>query len=147
MIPGVTRVSLSGATLFFPTPVRVARISLAWWDPAEPEGLRDPVLVGLGPGKVRTLVLVWATDDRGCVNAPAIRAGGVQILPWDLTEGALTALKTRHASWSLDRHDLLVSGEPSRPTLFPCRETLRVADLSLDLERKIEVAARSICGA
>lgn len=124
------------APAFRPEPGRIQRISLAWWDPTEPEGRRDPVLVVSRTAAARTLVVVWPTDGRGYVDAGRIRRGEVEVLPWDLDEQDLAGLRARALHWPLDRHDLLV--QPGR--LPPCPETLRAVNLGIGLERRIEAA-------
>lgn len=131
------RVRLTPPALAFrPEPERIHRISLAWWDPTEPEGQRDPVLVVSRTAAARTLVVVWPTDGRGYLDAARLRRGEAEVLPWDLDEQDLARLRARAQHWPLDRHDLLV--QPDR--LSPCFETLRTVDLGFGLERRIEAA-------
>lgn len=140
MIPTVGRVRLVEVGTFAPSPDRWARVSLVWWDPDEPEGRRDPVLVAQPGGAVRTFVAVWPTDGRGLLDGARLGRGEVDVLPWDLGPEALEELRRRHARWPLDLHDLRVSGTPSRPRLGPCPETLRTAPIGAGLDRHLERA-------
>lgn len=127
---------------FHVLPGQTARISLAWWDPAEPEGQREPVLVVSPTGAARTLVVVWPTDSRGYVRADRVRRGEVEVLPWDLTEAELEQLRERARLWPLDRHDFRVR----EGAIVPCPETLRTADLGIGLDVRIAAAISKLDG-
>lgn len=132
MIPA--RIRLAGAPAGLDLALgHTARISLAWWDPTEPEGRREPVLVA-GPRAARTVIVVWPTDAQGNVDPDRARRGEVRIVPWDLDEVQLERLRVLASSWPLDQHDLWSRGD----WLAPCPETLRTADLGLELESRIE---------
>lgn len=105
---------------FIPTD-RLARISLAWWDPSEPEGRREPVLVQ-GPHGPRTVVVVWPVDSRGRLDVEAVQRGDVQVLPWDVSPVLLEELQRLAREWELDRVDLFVT----ETTLGPAPLCLRV---------------------
>lgn len=129
------------AEAFLPSPTWVQRVSLALWDESERPGFREPVIVHGATGPT-TLVLVWPTDERGMLIGRALDAGEVRIMRWDLTPGAIAELRRRSEAWPLDLHDLRVKGTPEIPRCFPCPESLRAAPLGLDLDRRIENAAR-----
>jgi hypothetical protein len=136
------RISLTLSESVFVAGSGIARISLAWWDPAEPEGRRDPVLVTSPSGCPRTVVVLWPTDGRGYLDVPRLRRGEVEVRPWNLAEDEIELLRQRARDWPLDRHDLLVR----RGWVVPCPETLRTADLGIGLEQRIEAAIARLMG-
>ena len=135
MIPA--RISLSAAApAFRPDPARVHRISLAWWDPSETEGQREPILVASITSVARTVVVVWPTDARGLLDPARLRAGEVEVVPWDLDGRLVEQIRDLARYWPLDRHDLQVRASG----LAPFQESLRLADLGIGLEHRIEAA-------
>jgi hypothetical protein len=140
----LARVSLtSPAPTFRPEPGRVHRLTLAWWDPAEPEGRRDPILVASPMATAQTLVVRWPTDVRGYVDLRALRAGqGIDVAPWELGQEDFERLRKLAERWPLDRHDLYVHSS----WLAPCQDTLRTTSYWSDcgLERPIEAAIRRL---
>lgn len=134
----IVRVSLLGAPpLYAPAPARRDRISLAWWDPAEPEGRRDPVIVSAS-GRLRTLVVVWPTLADASIDVPRVKDGRVDVLIWDPVPAHVERLiELTRMGFPLDRHDLHVT----ESTAWPTGETLRTMPLGLDLERRVQAAA------
>jgi len=134
------RVPLAGSPAepeFEPGP-EVSRISLAWWDPEEEEGRRDPILVRYG-STVRTIVVVWPTDPSGLVQVESVRRGEVLVRTWTVGP-LLDRLREVSRDFRLDLHDLLVT----RGTVYPTRDTLRTLPMDLDLDRRVLSHSRGL---
>lgn len=113
------RIRLTEASGVYQRPfVGADRISLAWWEPGDPE----PVIIADASGRPCTLVIVWPTDHEGMIDVVGLRAHRYEVLPWHLDQDALRALKEIHDAWPLDRHDLRVTRDSIEPTLRTFRE-------------------------
>ena len=132
-VPARPRIPLRDACAPFKPTARAGRISLAWWDAAEREGAREPVLVPSDHGYARTLIAVWPTDVRGRLMSRAVRQGAVTITPWDLRPVDIDRLRILALTWPLDLHDLQVTDRWIRP----CAESLRTMELGIDLDRRV----------
>lgn len=134
----MTRVSLASAAEVTFAPAGISRVSLAWWDPTETEGRRDPILVQHRSG-LRTFVVVWPTDRAGNLIADRVRQGVADVMPWDLSAAHVERLRELARAFPLDRHDLLVG-----TTIWPTAETLRTMPLGFDLTRRIDAAVQLV---